>query len=75
MNELEAKTKNCPIVSAAALLALSQYPESLDALDSNRKCGGSACMMWRWEDERAQTASQVAERPPKEGFCGLAGKP
>jgi len=28
------------------------------------RCFGSACMMWRWQDEKL-----------KRGYCGLAGNP
>jgi hypothetical protein len=31
------------------------------------RCQGSGCMMWRWESKDP--------RPPRKGYCGLAGTP
>ena len=55
--------------------------------DGLRYCIGSACMAWRWEPNEyigsvtpgiGPTVHSYRERQsgePKEGFCGLAGKP
>jgi hypothetical protein len=36
-------------------------------------CIGSACMAWRWENEKTETGIQ--SHHPAHGFCGLAGRP
>jgi hypothetical protein len=43
-------------------------------------CGGSLCMMWRWELTDRQYVEHIkSEGPqnikPRTGYCGLAGRP
>lgn len=77
MTEQEAKTKWCPI-NAIAIQSTKSYPV----------CIASDCMMWRWEDENGyfkrvtddmkmsgMDSKEAMECLPREGWCGLEGKP
>lgn len=63
MTEDEAKTKWCPVANTRFI------PAGAGATASDR-CIGSACMAWR-------ETHMVTDAPvdPRDGYCGLAGKP
>ena len=46
MTEEEAKTKWCPMG-----IGLKDFPNSPVGQDNPRRCIGSACMAWRWDEE------------------------
>jgi hypothetical protein len=60
LSEKEAGHKWCPQMLAVYFVADTPH----DYLDKATSCQGSACMAWRWEDNRHER-----------GFCGIGGKP
>lgn len=81
MTEAEAKTKWRPM----ARHFNAQYRpcgNSFAAMEPSQhtKCIGSACMMFRWDESESFYASDADEllairERPRQGYCGLAGKP
>ena len=59
MNEVDAKTKRCP---------LSMVPSS--RLNLDKKCIASDCMAWRWAKNQPGVNLAQGELPAK-GRCGL----
>ena len=88
MTESEAKTKWCPMVRATYFdQAVGTWTGAANAQSTGKtgdvqyggKCIGSACMMWRWNNEwieAVRTRPDWFKRGEKtDGFCGIAGEP
>ncbi|MFH2074326.1 MAG: hypothetical protein ABIJ57_03120 [Pseudomonadota bacterium] len=67
MTEEGAKTKWCANTQTRNM---ADTPQATAA--SWQNCIASACMMWRWELTREEAENG---HYPKDGYCGLAGRP
>jgi len=67
MTEAEAKQKWCPILGLAGAV--------MKSTDGERKCIGSACMMWREQTVNESPDLMRGVQYVTYRYCGLAGKP
>lgn len=80
MTEDKAKTKWCPfsrpsVIYGGVRVISARHDQNPDPNTMNRNCIGSACMAWRWEEERKSANETRRILSQTEGYCGLAGKP
>lgn len=80
MTEEQAKTKWCPMVRIVVVNDHIQENRhgQFRAVDNDGTgpfCIGSACMMWREEQDKSDTNPRPVDANGKpSGFCGLAGR-
>ncbi len=74
--EEEAKTKWCPMVRMARVVAEDGGGVPKVAATSNRGafCIASDCMMWRWDNGSGYEHADGSKTDPERGYCGLAGR-
>jgi hypothetical protein len=83
MTEEEAKTKWCPYgagvptlvsISGGNTMAENQTVTYHDGPKEKARCIAYQCMAWRWRGPRHYEGAEGYSKPPRVGYCGLAGE-